>query len=316
MRARRSGPGSEVTTADRAGRLVTVPQDALEPVVTRSLGAHWALWLAVGLVLLILGVGYIRRKWRAQGRDALAGSPGAGRDEGGDAVGVVEIEHRQPGGVGWLIGRDGDDVVVACAQRLLRRRSLAPHLDLGDRRALEAFDEDDVGLARYAARSPKAGGASSCRVRRSSQACGRDDDGLDRAGARVPLAVGAAIGGRRSWCVCLTVATFSPRAVKHGMRRSTSVVLPEFFQPTMPMSGGASATRRSAGEQRTRLLEVGRRIDIEERIDAARRRCLDRAEVGDGAALRVGEAVHARTFCWSDSASASASATRHSPATG
>jgi hypothetical protein len=62
-------PGSEATTADRAGRLVPVPQEGLEPEVTRSLGMHWALWLAVGIVLLILAVGYIRRKWRAQGDD-------------------------------------------------------------------------------------------------------------------------------------------------------------------------------------------------------------------------------------------------------
>ena len=60
-------PGGQDTTADRAGRLVPVPQDALEPEVTRSLGTHWALWLAVGIVLLILAVGYIRRKWRAHG---------------------------------------------------------------------------------------------------------------------------------------------------------------------------------------------------------------------------------------------------------
>ncbi len=63
-------PGSEATTADRAGRLVPVPQEGLEPEVTRSLGTHWALWLAVGIVLLILAVGYIRRKWRAQGGES------------------------------------------------------------------------------------------------------------------------------------------------------------------------------------------------------------------------------------------------------
>ena len=58
-------PGSEATTADRAGRLVPVPQGGLEPEVTRSLSTHWALWLAVGVVLLILAIGYVRRKWRA-----------------------------------------------------------------------------------------------------------------------------------------------------------------------------------------------------------------------------------------------------------
>jgi hypothetical protein len=60
-------PWSDATTADRAGRLVAVPQDALEPEVARSLGVHWALWLSVGLILLVLAAGYIRRKWRSQG---------------------------------------------------------------------------------------------------------------------------------------------------------------------------------------------------------------------------------------------------------
>ena len=65
-------PWSDATTADRAGRLVAVPQDALEPEVTRSLGAHWALWLSVGLIVLILAAGYIRRKWRSQGGERPA----------------------------------------------------------------------------------------------------------------------------------------------------------------------------------------------------------------------------------------------------
>lgn len=66
-----SAPGAvrlaEATVADRAGRLVPVPQDGLEPEVSRSLGAHWALWVAVGLILLILAIGVIRRRWRARG---------------------------------------------------------------------------------------------------------------------------------------------------------------------------------------------------------------------------------------------------------
>ena len=67
------GPGSEDTTADRAGRLVPVPREGLEPEVTRSFGTHWALWLAVGLVLLIVGAGYVRRRWRARGHARGAG---------------------------------------------------------------------------------------------------------------------------------------------------------------------------------------------------------------------------------------------------
>lgn len=60
---------AEVTGADRAGRLIPVPQDGLEPEVSRSLGAHWALWVAVGLILLILAVGFIRRRWKARGSE-------------------------------------------------------------------------------------------------------------------------------------------------------------------------------------------------------------------------------------------------------
>lgn len=55
------------TTADRAGRLVPVPNDGLEPEVGRSLG-YWMLWLAVAVIVLILAVGYVRRRWRARGR--------------------------------------------------------------------------------------------------------------------------------------------------------------------------------------------------------------------------------------------------------
>ena len=72
-----------------------VPQERLEPEVTRSSATHWALWLAVGVILLILAVGYIRRKWRAHGAARPGWLTGAGRDEGGDAFDVVEIEQRQ-----------------------------------------------------------------------------------------------------------------------------------------------------------------------------------------------------------------------------
>jgi hypothetical protein len=48
---------------DKAGRLVPVPEEALEP--QRSLGAHWALWAAVLLVILILAIGYVRRRLKA-----------------------------------------------------------------------------------------------------------------------------------------------------------------------------------------------------------------------------------------------------------
>jgi hypothetical protein len=56
------------TTADRAGRLIPAPHDGLEPDVSRSLAEHWAFWLAVGLVLVIVGIGYARRRWRSRGQ--------------------------------------------------------------------------------------------------------------------------------------------------------------------------------------------------------------------------------------------------------
>lgn len=52
---------------NRAGRLVPVPEKALEPEVGRSLSAHWALWAAVALIVLILAAGYLRRRWKTGG---------------------------------------------------------------------------------------------------------------------------------------------------------------------------------------------------------------------------------------------------------
>jgi len=65
--------------ADRAGRLVPV-DETLEP--HRSLGAHWALWAAVVLIVLILAAGYLRRRWKAGWRPRpawLAWARGQGR---------------------------------------------------------------------------------------------------------------------------------------------------------------------------------------------------------------------------------------------
>ncbi|MCP4780532.1 MAG: hypothetical protein GY877_07200 [Hyphomicrobium sp.] len=50
--------------ANRAGRLVPVPEDAAETEAGTSLDAYWALWAAVTLVILILTIGYIRRRWK------------------------------------------------------------------------------------------------------------------------------------------------------------------------------------------------------------------------------------------------------------
>lgn len=51
---------------DRAGQLVPLPEEALEP--NRSLVAHWALLAAVALVVLIIAGGYLRRRWKAHAR--------------------------------------------------------------------------------------------------------------------------------------------------------------------------------------------------------------------------------------------------------
>ena len=50
--------------ANRAGRLVPVPENAAETETGTSLDAHWALWAAVTLVILILAIGYIQRRWK------------------------------------------------------------------------------------------------------------------------------------------------------------------------------------------------------------------------------------------------------------
>lgn len=66
---------------DRAGRLVPMPEDTVQP--GRSLLAYWVLGAAVALVVLILAVGFLRRRWKAGWRprpDWLAW----GRDHDGE----------------------------------------------------------------------------------------------------------------------------------------------------------------------------------------------------------------------------------------
>jgi len=60
-------PWKGSSTADRAGELVPAPQEVMEPEVGRSLLHHWALWLAVLVVLALLARGYIRRRLRPKG---------------------------------------------------------------------------------------------------------------------------------------------------------------------------------------------------------------------------------------------------------
>src|ERR1700681_1022263 len=96
---------------------------------------------------------------------------------------------------------------------------------------------------------------------------------------------------RTSWCVCFTVATLSPRCVSSATKRSMSVVLPEFFQPTIPISGGPLATRLLRREKCARFLQILRRVHVEERIDRLAADLHER-KIDDDAALRHGEAMH------------------------
>jgi len=62
-RAAELGPAVQ---PDRAGRLVPVPDETLEP--TRTFLSHSALLAAIALVVMIVGAGYVRRRWKAHGR--------------------------------------------------------------------------------------------------------------------------------------------------------------------------------------------------------------------------------------------------------
>src|ERR1700730_17974481 len=64
--ATRLGELAAPVRPEKAGLLVRVPEEALEP--DRSIVAHWALLAAVALVVLIVTGGYLRRRWKAQGR--------------------------------------------------------------------------------------------------------------------------------------------------------------------------------------------------------------------------------------------------------
>ena len=74
------------------------------------------------------------------------------------------------------------------------------------------------------------------------------------------------------------------------MTRSTRVVFPEFFQPTMPMRRGGLATSGLGSEQRACLFQIRRCIDVEEGIDGGAAD-FHGTEVGDRASLRICEAV-------------------------
>src|ERR1700738_4668326 len=70
-----------------------------------------------------------------------------------------------------------------------------------------------------------------------------------------------------------------------------SVVLPEFFQPTIPISGGPLATPPLRREKSARFLQILRRVHVEERINRLAADLHDR-KIDDDTALLHGEAMH------------------------
>jgi hypothetical protein len=76
----------QTVAPNRAGRLVPLADDGMEPSFLRSLLAHWALWGAVGLILLALAAGYLRRRWKVRRgqRSARFVEDGRGRGKGRD----------------------------------------------------------------------------------------------------------------------------------------------------------------------------------------------------------------------------------------
>jgi hypothetical protein len=68
----------EVVRPNRAGRLVPLEDDG----AARSFAWHWALWLAVLLILALLAAGYLRRRWKGDASRPQQDWPAARRDEG------------------------------------------------------------------------------------------------------------------------------------------------------------------------------------------------------------------------------------------
>lgn len=62
----------EAAEPDKAGRLLPAPEQTLEPEVGRSLFAHWALWVAVLLIVALLAAGYLRRRWKVRAARSAA----------------------------------------------------------------------------------------------------------------------------------------------------------------------------------------------------------------------------------------------------
>jgi hypothetical protein len=74
---------AEVVQPNRAGRLVPVPEEALEQSdIARSLTLYSVLWAAVAVIVLLLAVGYLRRRWKSAGGEVRSSRSQrfAGRD--------------------------------------------------------------------------------------------------------------------------------------------------------------------------------------------------------------------------------------------
>jgi hypothetical protein len=197
---------------DKAGRLVPVPEEALEP--DRSIVAHWALLAAVALVVLIVTGGLPAAALegaREAARSALSlagvGTPFRARalslgvcsetsgpdDEVGDGLDIIEREHWRRAGLYIVIGGDGDDVRVAVREWVARLRCQPPDLDLWNGRALEAFDENDVRRAEQLCELLQRGCRSALALASELPLRRGDHGNVNRAGEGVAFAVGRAV---------------------------------------------------------------------------------------------------------------------------
>jgi hypothetical protein len=145
-----------------------------------------------------------------------------------DRVGVVEIEHRQPGRRGQhrrAVGRNGDhERVVRILRGLSGRR--APHLDLGERRVLESLDQDPVAIDQLGEQllDARLSGLGYSRILGR-----RRFDAMTTSKAPAWRCRHESLPSwsmSNSWCACLTTETRRP-ARRSCDSCSTSVVLPD-----------------------------------------------------------------------------------------
>src|SRR6516162_9355543 len=137
----------------------------------------------------------------------------------GDALDVIEIDHRNARSRQRLVGRDGNDRrVIGVEQRFADCSTV--HFELG---------------MRFARSAPSAG--SVCP--RSSWTRAQRFAELTRTSLAPTMRwVWESLPGwstSKAWWACLSVDTLSPRTTRRGMTLARSVVLPEPLQPARPM---------------------------------------------------------------------------------